>query len=762
MNIQSLSGRVSLTTLLAVGVMFSACVRSPEAKSAAYIESGKKQLAKNDAKRAILEFRNAVKATPNNAEAYYQLSLGYFASGDLTSGIVSLRKTLQLNPKHRPAQLRMAQLMAMASDPALVREAQDRLKKMVDGGSADPDTLHALAFAQLKLDEPQEAVENLGRAMALAPQDLMLAVSMADAKVREHDINGAEAVLKKASQDSPKSAQAAFFLGRFYGSQNRWTEAEQQFNRALSIDSRNADALYNLALLQNRTGRKQEAEQNFKRLSELPGKTFNSIHAIFLFQEGRRDDAIREFEALAKADPEDRQARARLIAAYRAANRPADAQKVLDAALQRNPQDADALLQRGETFIASKRFDLAERDLNQVIHLNPDSAQAHYVMAKFHQARGESLTYREELQKALQLSPSLIALRIEAAQTLIAANDAQGALALLDQAPASQKAMTALLVERNWSLWALGNFAEMRKGIDLGLSRERNTELLLQDGIWKLHAGEYAPARKSLEEALNINPGDVRALQVLNTSYTDQKQASVALAKVKEFAARQPKAAPVQEFLGTLLVANGQQQEARVAFESARSADPGYTRANLSLTQLDVVDGRWNDARKRLGGVLAADQSNTTARLWLGNIEAVQGNLNAATQDFQQVVAADPGNAQALNNYAYLLARSDNQLTEALKYAQKAKELSPGKAEYADTLGWILYRQGLYTSAVRELTSAVNSVGNPVWKYHLAMAYAKAGDLRRGRDTLQAALKMSPDAPEAKMAQAVLAAAAKP
>ena len=102
------------------------------------------------------------------------------------------------------------------------------------------------------------------------------------------------------------------------------------------------------------------------------------------------------------------------------------------------------------------------------------------------------------------------------------------------------------------------------------------------------------------------------------------------------------------------------------------------------------------------------------------------GNQKAALEDFRQVVAADPGNAEALNNLAYLLAEYGNQPAEALQYAQKAKELAPENAAYSDTLGWILYRKGLYTLAVAELERAAATAGNPKWKYHLAMAYAKA------------------------------------
>ena len=304
-----------LATLLVVwlALSFTGCMQSPQVKSAKAVEAGKKLLQKNDPSRAILQFRNAIQATPKNAEAFYQLSLGYWAVGDVRMAIGSLRKALELNPKHVEAQLRIAQIMSIASDPALVKDAQQRLAKMLEEAPDNADTLHALSFTELKLGEPENAIEHLGRAMALAPNDIMIAVSLAQAKLQQQDAKGAEQVLRKAVQNSPKSANATVMLGRFYLSQTRWPEAEQEFQRAVSLEPNNGQALLDLAKLQNSLGRKADAEQNFKRLSALPDKTFKPLHAIFLFQEGRRDEAIRKFENLAKEDPEDRQARVRLI-----------------------------------------------------------------------------------------------------------------------------------------------------------------------------------------------------------------------------------------------------------------------------------------------------------------------------------------------------------------------------------------------------------------------------------------------------------------
>ena len=133
----------------------------------------------------------------------------------------------------------------------------------------------------------------------------------------------------------------------------------------------------------------------------------------------------------------------------------------------------------------------------------------------------------------------------------------------------------------------------------------------------------------------------------------------------------------------------------------------------------------------------------------------MQGNEAAAIDDFEKVVAASP-DPQAANNLAYLLAEYRNQTDEALKLAQKAVEVAPTNASYSDTLGWVLYKKGLYNNAIPYFQRASADPENVVWKYHLAMAYAKAGDTKRGRSILEAALKVDSRVPEARMAKAVV------
>jgi Tfp pilus assembly protein PilF len=444
-----------------------------------------------------------------------------------------------------------------------------------------------------------------------------------------------------------------------------------------------------------------------------------------------------------------------LISAYRAVNRDADAVNLLSRALAKNRKDTDALLQRAELAVENGKYSDAEVDINQVLRFNSASAPGHYLLAKINEARGAELRYRQELSEAVRLSPYSLPVRFELANHFVSTNAAAAALEVLDGAADAQKRTTPFVVQRNWALWAAGDLQELRKGIDNGLGRERSGELLLQDGLWRLRSNDVAGARKSLEEALKINPRDLRALTAVRQSYLMQKQGQLAVRKIKEFAAQHPESAPAQEFLGSVLMAAGEYVQARAALTTAEAA-VGDSRAKINLARLDIVEHNWDNAAGRLKKVLSADSNNTTLRLWLGFVEAARGDQEAALGHFREVVKLSPGNADGLNNLAYLLADYKKQPDEALPYAERAKELSPDDPEIADTLGWVLYQKGLYPSAIQHLERAVAKGQNPTSRSHLAMAYAKAGEVKRARTILAPLLKQYPNSADAKLALTVV------
>jgi tetratricopeptide (TPR) repeat protein len=750
--------RKTNAALLAVVVVVAlgGCSQSREAKEARYLEKGTKEFQRKNYPTAIIHFKNAIAAKPLDAEPYYQLGLCYLALNDFNTAAGALQRATDLNPKHNAAQVKLVGLMANSRSEELLREAEKRMLNVLTNSPGDPDALDVLAAAELRLGKAESAEAHILEALRKSPSRLTSAVALAQLRLGRKDVAGAEEVLKQATQHDAKSTDARVYLGDFYVSQSRLAEAEQQYRQAIAIDQKHGRSLVALASLLARAGRTGEAEQTYKILSQLPDRQYPTAHALYLIRMGKTNEGIAELAKLEAADPSDRAVRTELVKAYLESDRAAEAERVLTAALKKNARDVDALMQRAQIYIRSGKNSEAQTDLNEVLHYRNNSGEAHYLLSKISQARDDKATRKLELGEVLRLRPDYLGARVELAELLTKNGGAQSALQILDEAPGDQKQHAAVVLHRNWALLALNRKAEARKGIDRVLAARPIPEALLQDAVLKIEQKDYAAAKASTDKVLSGNPGEVRALNLMLQIYASQKQLAMAIEKLREHVRQHPDIPDVQLLLGQVLSANNDRAGARAAFNAALAAKADFIPAELAVAELDTVEGKRDDARKRLSTVVSTHPANVPARLLLAEVDLAEGKLPAALEQYRKVVDTDPKNALAMNNVAYILA-DGKQPDEALKFAQLAKQLAPENATIDDTLGWTYYQKGMYKLAVAHFESATAREDTAKRKYHLAMAYLKAGDPQRGRQTLDAAIKMDPNVPEAQAARQAFA-----
>jgi tetratricopeptide (TPR) repeat protein len=721
---------------------FSGCRTSPEAKEAKFLKRGQALLAQKDYPRALLEFRNAATAMPKDAEPYYRMGLAFLESRDASNAVRAFQKATALNPKHSEAQLKLAELMTISHDQKIILEGFSRLQSVFGDSPDNPEAIDTLALAEWKLGKPENATERLAEALKRFPTHLESSVVLARMKLSAKDWNGAEEVLKQAVADAPQSSAAETALGELYLLLRQPANAEAELKKAARLDPKNGTALIGLGALEIASERLDEAEQTYKQLAALPEKAYRPLHAMFLYRYGKRDVALAEFESLAKSDPNDREARTRLLAAYIGMNRVSQAENVLAAALKRNPKDTEALEQRAELRLRTGKADDAEKDLKEVLHFKPDSASARFALARVYSAKGLSNNQQQELQEALKLAPALLPARLALAMSFLSRRQAKAALDVMDQAPESQKRQQQWMIGRNWALLALTNYQEAKAGIDQALQDGRPPTAVYQDAALHLLQRDYAGAHASLEELLKRNVTDVRVAELLMETYAGQQQIPRGVDRLKELVAAHPQSAPLYQLLGQWSRRAGDTAAARKAFEGAKAADPHYVPADLSLAEMEITDGRNAEALHRLGEVVNADPKNVGALLLSARAQGGVGAHAAEVASYRMVLNVDQSNLIALNNLAYVLAADDPD--EALKFAQQAAEKAPDSPNVQDTLGWIYYRKGLYSMAVRYLKTAVDKESTPRRQFHLGMSYLKVGDQLTGQKIVREALVKDP------------------
>lgn len=747
---------LSITLLLLGG-----CSRGP--KDLAYVETGKKFLQKKDYPRAAIQFLNAVRVNPKNFEAQYNLAVAEIGLGDKVTAYRALTRALDLNPKDTGAQLLMSQLLLTSRSPEDLKQAQDYAKGVLEGSPDNPDALDAMATADLKLGDRDHALELLQRASTKAPEHLQTAIELSLLKLSKKDVAGAQKTLEEALAKAPDSVQGHLILGGFYLALGKLPPSEQQFRAAIQRDPSNSAALFYLAMVLRSAGRNGEAEELYRRVANGPTSPYQSAYATYLLRAGRQKEGVAELERLAKLNPKDTNARTRLITAYIATKRFTDAQQLLTTTLRKNPKDTQALFQKSELELMAGDYQDSSKDLNQILQFIPASARAHFLLASVERAQGRLLPQRQELAETLRLDPRFFAARIALAQSYILAGDGRNALDLMDHTPDDQRTL-GFIEYRNWALLAAGKLKELRQGIAEGLAKGTTRDLLIQDALLDLREGDAAAGRARLLEILKRNPEDLGAVDLLIRSDAARKQLPAAMATVRMLIAERPKSAPLQYRLGAVLAAAHQTSEARAAYTAALQLDPQFSPGRLALAALDQAAGRPDAARHDLDPLLLSKSDEIPARTELGYIDAKSGDYLAAVEQLRKVVEAQPTNVVALNNLAYLLADRNVETDEALKYAQKAKELAPDNITVGGTLGWAYFQKGLYRSALSELKAAVAREGKTVTdgtairRYHLAMAYAKTGDAENAAKTLNSAFSLDPKLPESLVAAQMVGA----
>lgn len=756
--------------LLAVLVLGGGCRRSPEARKAKFMESGKAYMKAKDYPRAILQFRNAAQLVGKgkDAEPFYQLGLALLADGQVRLGAQMVAQAARLNPDHTAARLKLAELETMTGNRTDLQDAEKTLESMIKTSPDNADALSTLGVAELQLGKEAEGVKNLEAALEKSPQNLKASVTMAKVKFAHSDLKGAEQVLQEAIRKDPKSASPLVALASFYVATQRWPEAESDLQQALQIDPNSDAALLTLAGVQVRTGQKDKAEQTYAKIAALPLGRYKQLHAQFLYGEGKHDQAIVEFAKLAKESPEDRKARTRLVAAYWFANRKADAEKVLTNALKHSPNDAEALTQRAQMELSSARYNEAQTDADQVLRYHPESALAHYIKANVYRAKGDSRLEQQELGNALQYKKDLLLARIQLAQSLLRQNDAKAALALLESKDVSpmQRMTLPWVIVHNYALLGAGEYDAAQTQVTAALAQMREPDLLVQDAMIKANKKDYAGARTSLEGVLKISPENLTAMDLLVKTYLAQNQVPAAITRIRQQVAAQPKSARLQKFLGDWLAGTGDRSGALQAYAAAKQLQPQLTGADMAMARIYVADNKSDQARQALNRVLQVSSNNADAYFWMGVLDERDNNFKAAVTDYRKVLTLVSNHVGALNNLAFLLADhgTPQQLDEALKLAQQVRALAQDNGNVDDTMGWVYYKKGMFDAAIQQLQDAVKRdtdrhAPSPLHQYHLAMAYLRNGNAKLGNETFRAAQKLDPNLPEAKQAQLLLAAA---
>jgi len=91
----------------------------------------------------------------------------------------------------------------------------------------------------------------------------------------------------------------------------------------------------------------------------------------------------------------------------------------------------------------------------------------------------------------------------------------------------------------------------------------------------------------------------------------------------------------------------------------------------------------------------------------IGDLNYFLGNKEAAFENYEKALKLNPQNLPVLNNYSYYLSLEGKDLDKAEQMSSITVKTEPTNPTYLDTYGWVLFKQGAYTTAKIYIENAV-------------------------------------------------------
>jgi tetratricopeptide (TPR) repeat protein len=599
-------------------------------------------------------------------------------------------------------------------------------------------------------------------------------------------------------------SQDSRLLWRYYFRAGRLDEARRLLQQMYDEPKSRADALKGLVLIAEETADRDNLKKYSQELLGLEDNPVNRLVQIRAYLDvGLIQEAQHDLQSFKEKYPD--QPRALLMEAL-LAKRQGDLDRALDLA---NPDDAEAWRLRGETYALKDDYDRAVSDLTKSRSLEDDPATT-MILAKAYMGAGKDERAISELQGILAKpgTPRQAAVLLASIYQKLGDNDALKKLYddALSQSPDDVE----------WLNRAAALAINQRDYARAEQLYERALQVKQQDGSSQPAAEaaggrDYAAALDGYLLSLILaagQPGGVggtwhpekldKVVEIAR-KYAETPYGAAALCRMAEAEKKRGDLAGAREdcrkavdkawddermaaevLLRAYLLMGGDEVSTycRQRLETA----PNSLAANYAMFNLAKIEDHYDEAVDYIDKCIALSPSGTPqhyehlaqkAQLLAVAYKKTSDNayLEKAVGAYESLLEKTPKNNSSViwNNLAYMLAQSGRRLGDATEYAKKALEQKPDEANYLDTYGYVLYRNGRNTDALASLAAAVQQyeaegTSSAEVYEHLGLVHEALGDkpkalaayrqaLEAGAGTMPKLMKDRIDSAIARLAQ---------
>jgi putative PEP-CTERM system TPR-repeat lipoprotein len=709
----------------------------------------------------------ALTIDPTSTDALLRKASLQFERGEAAPAAATLARLLAKAPGNVPARVLRAEALLRSNEPAKAREEVDAalrtqpnsapaayllavmLVQAQNWKGADeifqklgpalpnfPDGFLLQAITKRALNQTAQALDSAQRYAARRPEDPRGAKFLASLELEGNRPDEAVAALNRFISRGTPDAEAYDLLGRAHAAAGRPRDAAAALLKASELAPKDPGIMGRLAASRlaagDTSGSTQAAEGVLALVPNQPGaREMLAVAALTRGDLTLAESELGKLDAAARAS----EVGSTLIGALKLARLDmSGARTAFEAAIKANPESVSARLGLARVAAAQNLPEETDRLLTEALQRDPTNAEAVTLLANIAGSTGpRAAAAKAALEKAQASRPTDQRLALVVAGLLSRAGEHAKAIAVLDAEPLRGPGRGAALplaraqayaADNRWAEAETASRAALAEAPDNVFARRQLAALLVRKS-------DAAGAETLVREGLRAQPADAQLQQTLVGLVQQARGLDAALAVADELA-KQPAAQPASRLLrGDLLLAAQRPADAAKAFAAAYTEAPS---ALLALRRAGALRAANQpaEATAALNAWLQKEPENTEILDALAQLDIQAGRLADAEKRLGVVVAKAPGNAVALNNLAWLIGeRGPSVAAQARTLAERAYFLLPN-VETADTLGWILARNGDPKLAVPLLRAAAAARGNqptgPVTAYHLAFALRAAGE----------------------------------
>jgi len=593
------------------------------------------------------------------------------------------------------------------------------------------------------------AVDEYRKAIQQDPQSPHLYIELANAFLRNRQMNNAIREAENAVRVDSESLEAHRLLGSIYynivrnedsgrapTSSEYLKKAIQEYEKICSLDGSDTNSLVVLSLLYRYDGQSDKAVETAKRLlDKAPSSEAGLANLAQIYSEqGNTQEAINVFKKALEVNPKSPRILEQMAIAYEQVK---DYPNAIEAYRKAMALDEDSLeLRKGlaQALLDNKQDEEAEKEFLKILEADPDEGVAYFRLAQIYKNR-------REFDKALTHYN-------KAGSILVGSLEISFNIGLLYEElgkyeKAEERFQQLLKLTEN----SAGNYSASEK--------QNRGAFLTHAGYVSQQLEKYPQAIAYFTELKTINAENAaRAESYIIDTYRASKQLDKALAASADSVKAHPEDKDLQLLQADLLSESGKGSQAIERLQKLLEGSEEDAKIYSAMIQVYQRDKKFKDAEKTLLAAEKFFKNKEGYHFMLGSMYERQKEYDKAERTFRKVIELNPKHAAALNYLGYMLADRGVRLEESMELIKKAVDLDPNNGAYLDSLGWACFKLNRLDEAETYLKKALDRVRkDPTIHEHLGDVYYQKGQYAEARTAWEFSLANGQDEEETRKVQ---------